>query len=50
MGNSSAAVEYTFDDELLAYDVSDEALEAASSIETVPHKTACSSYCPAHSC
>lgn len=51
MGNSPATIDYAIEaEDVLALDVSDEALESAAAIESVPHKTGCTSYCPAYSC
>ena len=49
MGTSTVCTEYDIED-LLAFDVSDETLEAAAGVEAGPHKTGCTSYCPAYSC
>lgn len=38
------------EDDILAFDISDEALEDAAGMEGGPHKTGCTSYCPAYSC
>jgi hypothetical protein len=37
-------------DDILAFDVSDEALEAAAGMEIGPHKTGCTKQCTAGSC
>jgi hypothetical protein len=50
MDNVLAATDQAIDDDILDFDVSDEALEAAGVTDSVPHKTGCSPDCPATSC
>ncbi len=55
MANALAGTDHTIDldtldDEIGLFDISDAVLEAAAGMELSPHKTGCSSYCPAHSC
>jgi hypothetical protein len=48
LGSTDHAID--LDDDILISDISDEALEAAGGMESVPHKTGCSPDCPAYSC
>jgi hypothetical protein len=44
-------MDYEMDfDDVLDSNISDEALESIGGMEGLPHKTGCSSYCPADSC